>query len=340
MREEMRQSVENILESRDPAAFPRMRKRTGEKEKNRCILCESALEFTIGGLTDTRFGTPGSYEVHRCIRCGLEQTFPVPSLPELKKLYETQYNFGGETGALYSRMRERFLFSSLYRLWCRLDGDISFHLRNGSGRLLDIGCNEGRGLRIYTSNGFQAEGLELNETAAALARKVGFEVHTCLLEEFDPAVSYEFAVLSNVLEHSPDPRQMLRDVRRILARGGQVWISCPNSQSWLRTIFSRSWINWHVPFHIFHFSPKALRQFLAEAGFAQIEVSQITPALWVAESFITFLFAKEGKKNRQLRNPFLTAFLILLARIVLFPALWLGNRRGRGDCLLAVAAKV
>jgi SAM-dependent methyltransferase len=335
----MRQTAENIRESRGPEAFQRVRKRPDAREENCCTLCGSPLELTIGGLTDTRFGTLGSYEIHRCVRCGLEQTFPMPSLPELKKLYEAQYNFGGETGALYSQLRERFLFSFLYRLWCRLDGDISFHLRRGSGRLLDIGCNEGRGLRIYTRNGFQTEGLELNETAASVARKAGFKVHTCLLEDFDPATRYDFAVLSNVLEHSLDPGQMLRDVHRILACGGQIWISCPNSQSGLRTVFGRSWINWHVPFHIFHFSHKILRQLLAEAGFEQIEISQITPALWVAESFIAFLFAKEGRKNRQLRNPFLTALLMLIARFVISPALWLGNRRGRGDCLLAAAIK-
>jgi hypothetical protein len=62
-------------------------------------------------------------------------------------------------------------------------------------------------------------------------------------------------------------------------------------------------------------------------------------ALWVAESFIAFLFAKEGRKNRQLRNPFLTAALMFIARFVFFPAPELRNRRERGDCLLAVAVK-
>ena len=309
-------------------------------EKNGCILCGASLDVSVAGLFDTRFGTPGSYEIRRCVRCGFERTFPVLALADLKKLYEAHYNFGGETDTLYTRCRERFLFSFLYRFWTQLDGDTSFHKTRGSGRLLDIGCNEGRGLRIYARNGFQAEGLELNETAAAVARKAGFDVDTCLLEEFHPATPYDFAVLSNVLEHSPDPRQMLRDVHRILASGGQVWISCPNSQSWLRTMFGRYWINWHVPFHAFHFSPSTLRQLLAEAGFAQTNVRQITPALWVAESFITFLFARPGKKNGQLRNAFLTALLMVFARFVLFPALWLGNRRRRGDCLLAVAARV
>lgn len=304
-----------------------------------CILCGLSLEKVEGGLTDTRFGVLGSYEIRRCPKCGLERTWPVPSLPELKALYESQYNFGGETGTRYTRLRELFLMSSLYALWTRLDGDISFHSRQGSGRLLDIGCNEGRGLRIYARNGFQPEGLELNQRAAMQARDAGFNVYTCLLGDYVPVAPYDVAVLSNVLEHSLDPRQMLQDVHRILTDDGKIWISCPNGQSWLRRIFGKSWINWHVPFHIFHFSPNTLRQMLTNAGYTRIEVVQITPSLWVAQSLIAYLFARKGRKTRQLRNPFLTVFFMLFARFILFPVLWLGNRLGCGDCILTVASK-
>jgi SAM-dependent methyltransferase len=308
-------------------------------EKNACLVCGGALEVSEGGLSDTRFGSPGSYDIQKCVHCGLEQTFPTPSASELKELYETYYNFGGEMGTRYTRWRERFLFSFLYRAWIQLDGDVAFHQRRGTGRLLDIGCNEGRGLRLYARNGFQVEGLELNDTAAAVARKAGFEVHTCLIEEFNPVNGYDVAVLANVLEHSVDPRKMLRDVQRILKPGGQVWISCPNNQSWLRKVFGQSWLNWHVPFHIFHFSPTTLCQLLSDTGFGKVELSQITPALWVTQSLLVHLFARKGKKTRQMRNPFLTLFFMVFARFVLFPVLWLGNRLGQGDCLLAVATK-
>ena len=260
-------------------------------------------------------------------------------MPDLKQLYRTHYNFGGEKDTLYTRLRERFQASSWYRLWTRLDGDNAFFRKTGAGRLLDVGCNEGRGLRMYASNGFRAEGLDLNETAAEVAREAGFQVHTCPIEELYPAAPYDVVVLSNVLEHSLDPRRMLQDVHRILAGGGQVWISCPNSQSWLRRVFGRSWINWHVPFHTFHFSSGTLCRLLAETGYARIEVRQTTPASWVAQSVIGRLFSKKDEKNFLLRNPFLTALLMLFARFVLFPALWLGNRSGRGDCLLALASK-
>jgi SAM-dependent methyltransferase len=309
------------------------------QEKGSCILCGEPLEKCVSELFDTRFGLEGKYEMRRCLHCGLEQIFPVPTPAALKDFYESHYNFGGEKNTLYTRLREWFLFSFLSRFWTQIDGDISFQLQCGSGRLLDIGCNEGRNLPMYARNGFQVEGLELNETAAAEARKAGFSVHTCLLGEFDPSSPFNVAVLSNVLEHSLNPRQMLRDVDRILATGGQVWISCPNSRSCLRTVFGRFWINWHVPFHISHFSQETLRRLLTDAGFTQVKFRQITPALWFAQSCIALLFAREGRKNHQLRNPFLTLFLMVFVRFVLFPVLWLGNRRGRGDCLLAVATK-
>ena len=308
------------------------------KTAERCLLCKSKLLPSVIGLHDTRFGIAESYDIYRCGSCSLEQTLPRPSLAELKRLYETHYNFGGQVGRVYSHFRDRFLSSALYRIWMRIDGDVSFHLRKGSGSLLDIGCNEGRGLRLYQRNGFQAEGLEVNETAAAEARSAGFVVHTCSLKEIRSEKAYQVAVLSNVLEHSVEPGEMLRDVRRILASGGEVWISCPNAKSWFRRIFGKSWINWHVPFHISHFSTPTLTCLLREAGFIRIEVQQITPSVWIAQSLIVYLFGGSGK-NLKLRNPFLTIMLMALVKGLLFPVTWLANRMGRGDCLVAVASK-
>jgi 2-polyprenyl-3-methyl-5-hydroxy-6-metoxy-1,4-benzoquinol methylase len=305
-----------------------------------CLMCGGRMRAIISDLVDNRLGTPGEWQILQCSACGFEQTGPMPTQSELTALYESHYNFGGQTDTLYTRLREKFLLSSAYRLWTRIDGDVAFHSRRGHGRLLDVGCNEGRSLRIFARNGFdQLEGLEVNENAAAVARKAGSVVYTCLIDEFVPAKPYDVAILSNVLEHSLDPRKMLTDVNRVLAPGGKVWISLPNSQSWLRKAFGRSWINWHVPFHISHFSAATLGKLLAETGFSNIEIQQVSPALWVAQSTIAYLFAKPGTKTWQLRNPFLTLLFMALARFVAFPKLWFENRRGHGDCLLVVATR-
>jgi len=56
---------------------------------------------------------------------------------------------------------------------------------------LDICCNEWRGLSLYCRNGFDPEGLELNERAAQNARMAGFTVHTQTLEEFQPEEPFD-----------------------------------------------------------------------------------------------------------------------------------------------------
>jgi len=307
-----------------------------------CLNCKSPAKTCSAPLFDTRFGIATPYAIMRCEKCGLEQTNPLPSSDELKMLYETYYNYGGEVGeaeSRYVKLRALFQNSWLWNFWLKIDGDISFHAIHGAGRLLDVGCNEGRGLVRYQSSGYSVEGLELNNKAANVARKKGFAVYTDLIEQFHPATKYDVVVLSNVLEHSFAPAEMLTHVAGILNPGGEVWISCPNSQSWLRTVFGKYWINWHVPFHISHFSPGTLSDVLQTSGFNTVKLKQETPALWVAHSVLASVFSKPGISTRQLRSTMLVAGLMLLIRGLTFPLLWLGNRLGRGDCLLCVATK-
>lgn len=304
-----------------------------------CLLCGGPTALVLDDVRDNRFGSPGSWSIRRCPACNVEQTDPVPTLDQLIDLYEAHYNYGGELGTAYTGWRERLLMSPLYRLFLKLDGDVSFHGESGYGRLLDIGCNEGRGLTLYARGGFTVEGLELNANAAARARARGFVVHEAELSEFEPAELYDRVVLSNVLEHALDPRDMLRDVFRILKPGGQLWISLPNSDSWQRQVFGRTWINWHVPFHITHFTALGLKRLLAQNGFSVLSERQVTPSLWVAQSTLAWKFDRDPRLIRLQRNPIAIATLMGIARFLLFPALWLGNRLGRGDCLVIKARR-
>jgi len=308
------------------------------KTTTTCVCCGGLIPF-IEGVFDTRFGVEGFFDICKCESCGLIQLSPCPPADELKQLYETYYNFGGSKKGLYTKLRKTFLESVFYRVWMAIDGDICFHSRRGQGRLLDIGCNEGQGLQIYKQNGFTAEGLELNERAAAEARKRGFRVFTDALETFQPEQLYDVVVLSHVLEHSVNPREMLTHAGSILKPDGQVWISCPNIESWQRDTFGRYWINWHVPFHITFFSAATLKSLLNDTGFEVIKTKYATPGLWAAQSVIASLFAKKGKKNYAQRSPILLGSLMFFFCFAFFPFFWLGNLSGRGDCLTIEACK-
>jgi SAM-dependent methyltransferase len=302
-----------------------------------CGICGQACRVLLEGMYDDRFGAPGTFAIVKCSHCGLEQTRPRPSEGDLKELYERFYNAGVKSGSAYRGLRERFLASGLYRLWLKWDGDMSFHGRRGTGRLLDVGCNEGRGLRLYADNGFQVEGLELNALAAAVARQRGFRVHAATLTQFNPKEPYDVVVLANVLEHAWDPVLMLAEVRRLLRPEGVVWISCPNAASLWRRVFKQAWVNWHVPFHLWHFSPATLQEVLKRAGLEIATLQTYTPALWIAQSLCVSLGSQRGRSNPVMRSAPVAAGLMLMARALVLPFFRHLNRNQAGDCLIVTA---
>src|ERR1700680_2200656 len=106
-RKVLRQASDLVGESQGEMAVQRAVAFSETAEKKGCLLCGSAaLEVTVTDLTDNRLGTPGSYEVRRCVHCGFEQTAPLPTLADLTQLYEKHYNFGGEKGTLYTKLRQ------------------------------------------------------------------------------------------------------------------------------------------------------------------------------------------------------------------------------------------
>lgn len=305
--------------------------------KNPCPECGGAMALLHADLFDTRFGIDRRLDARRCVDCGWAMSDPVPSAEELTELYKDHYNFAGAKTGRYDDLRDKFFASPAYGLWTKIDSDISFHTRRGRGRLLEIGCNEGRNLGFYQRSGFTAEGQEINPAAVEVARSRGFTVHEGQIDAVRPDHTFDVVVLSQVLEHALDPVAMLKEAHRLLAPGGEVWVSCPNIESWSARLFGRYWINWHVPFHITHFDCQSLARTAERVGFTVREQSQETPGLWIALTMISRFTSKPGKVNHAMRNPALVIVLLALTRGLLFPFLWWGDRRGTGDCLKLVA---
>lgn len=140
-------------------------------------------------------------------------------------------------------------------------------------RALDVGCSSGSLLLKLRERGWDAQGVEIAESPAMVAKRLGFDVHIGTLESSsfeDGRFDAVFAMM--VIEHVPDPIATLREIRRLLVPGGLLVISVPNFGCWERVVFGRYWRGLELPRHFQHFTRRSLRQ-LAEL--ADFEIEQI-----------------------------------------------------------------
>jgi SAM-dependent methyltransferase len=300
-----------------------------------CPNCRLETDIKYKNVFDHRFGIPGYWHICSCKNCGWCSTLPMPSETILQELYKDHYNFSGDESSTYARIRKMF-FISFYSLWLRIDGDVSFFLEKGRNRtLLDVGCNEGRTLKIYSDNGFLVHGIEANPVAGKSAKKKGFQVFIGDLTSFKSPQKHDVVVLSNVLEHISNPRPVLNKIFQILSDEGELWISLPNRNSMFRKLFKKHWINWHVPFHYFHFDLNTLKDLLSSQGFTIFHYKTVSPSLWISLSLLSLLFSKPSQKNKFMRNPIIVGIMSLTIRFFSPILLFIINKSLNGDCIVA-----
>lgn len=114
------------------------------------------------------------------------------------------------------------------------------------GRILDIGCGNGRLLWAARRAGWQAKGLELSpELARYAAERTGVEVMTGDFLSTDPAPedrgAYDVVSLRHVLEHLPYPLEAMKRIRSLLKPGGYLLVEMPNIEGW-----SKRWVRFIV----------------------------------------------------------------------------------------------
>jgi 2-polyprenyl-6-hydroxyphenyl methylase/3-demethylubiquinone-9 3-methyltransferase len=151
-------------------------------------------------------------------------------------------------------------------------------------RVLDVGCGQGFYLPLYAELGLVATGVEMDPVPRAEAERkaaaLGFDVLDAPAERLPLTdASYDAVVMSEVLEHLPDPTVALVEVSRVLKPGGLLLATVPNADypfawdpvNWTleclrlspvrKGLFAGIWAN-----HERLYRPAALSSQIADAG--------------------------------------------------------------------------
>ena len=234
-------------------------------EGNACAVCGATEARLWRTATDNLRGGTETFRAVRCVRCGLIRLHPRPSPAEMGRYYAsgTYARAEGDLEAGGVGQRLDATFAGQAERVTALYGKTP-------GRLLDVGCGDGRFLAAMAARGWRTEGVETDSVAAHLARQRSKSViHETPLEAAQfPDNSFDMVSLLHVLEHVPDPRATLTEAHRILRPGGALFLAVPNAGSGEAALFGGAWYALDLPRHFWGFTPSTLSRLAEECGFA------------------------------------------------------------------------
>ncbi len=170
-------------------------------------------------------------------------------------------------------------------IWSKWDGDLresrykkvaKLIRKEKPGRLLDVGCSSGIFSKQFLKNGWDVHGIDIAKNKVAEANRLGVKAKVADLTGKLPYQNEYFDVIfaGEVIEHLVDTDFFLKEMNRVLKKGGKLIVTTPNLASWenkIRIFFGvyPAWVDYKLggAGHVRAYTPGALKQHLRETGF-------------------------------------------------------------------------
>lgn len=199
-----------------------------------------------------------SYNI--CDNCGLIFQHPVISQVEINAIYDENY--------FEYEMENQENFYKLMRLSLKDIGFEKIKEELPNKRVLDIGCATGMLLNYFKSIGFESYGVEICKASADYAKEHhGLNIYNKPLLDAGFEDNY-FSLIhfSHLIEHVPNPSDVLKEIYRILIPGGYIVLTTPNAEGMFAKKYGENW-RAVMPQHLWLFSKSALSNYIKSIGF-------------------------------------------------------------------------
>ncbi|MSR85701.1 class I SAM-dependent methyltransferase [Candidatus Uhrbacteria bacterium] len=315
-----------------------------------CPVCSSENRHLLyTDLTDRIFYcAPGRWNLYECLKCGCGYLDPRPTQETIHLAYQRYYTHKIQTrvdGNLLVGLHRIFrALTNGYRNWrfgtefrpaskigifvlwivsgTRQKVDREFHhvpRPSPGAQLLDVGFGNGYFLNLAQAAGWKVSGCDTDPVTVASASKNGIDVRLGGIASFsNMPESFDMITLSHVIEHLHDPRDVSREIYRLLKPGGMVWMETPNIRSYGHLNFGRHWRGLEPPRHLVLFNWNALESMLEGCGFRDVKrlpLYDLYPSLAAKSNAIASGRDPYGKNLSKPRSRFMGFLLNVKTRL-------------------------
>jgi 2-polyprenyl-3-methyl-5-hydroxy-6-metoxy-1,4-benzoquinol methylase len=281
-----------------------------------CGVCGSNNWSTYASGKDYEYHTStDEFQMVECQVCGNIYLNPRPAQEELSVIYPPNYysyNYDKVINHVAIRAKD-WLDSIKVKQWMS-------YLTTSTPRFLDVGCGNGRHLKMLYRLGVPKKylyGVELSKAPIEDLNSEGFQGYFGRIEDVAkklPGESFDLIVLLQVLEHVSEPQTMISILANLLRPGGVLIIETPNTDSIDVKLFKRSyWGGYHFPRH-WNLMNQATLTRLAQTHGLEVKAFKFLPS----HSFWIFSFHHLIEDKWRIRwlanffNPFQNLILLTL----------------------------
>ncbi len=269
----------------------------------KCPVCHKAEIHQIGEAIDHTVSHQ-SFPVVHCHHCSFRFTQDVPEQESIGAYYQSEDYIShsdtqkGIINALYHKVRTITL-KAKRKLVVRETGC-------ATGKILDIGCGTGAFLHAMKTSGWQVEGLEPDPKAAELSLKL-YGITSSHPENLfrKEAGNYDAITMWHVLEHVHQLHPYMAELKKLIKKGGVIFIAVPNYTSFDARHYKMNWAAYDVPRHLYHFSPESMEVLVAQHG---MQIKSIQP-MWFDSFYVSMLSEKNKKGKLGLLSAFWVGWL-------------------------------
>jgi|HubBroStandDraft_4_1064222.scaffolds.fasta_scaffold07249_5 SAM-dependent methyltransferase len=236
-----------------------------------CPLCGGAGTHAFYASDRNREITEEHFSYARCETCATIFMVDVPA--DLGRYYEGdyyQFGPGGEPAWKTSKLRVR---AEAYRVEL-------LRRQIATGRLIEIGSGTGGFAMTAKAAGFDVTSIEMSERCCRyLNEQAGIEA-ICSDRPLDALASLpavDVVALWHVLEHLPNPGEMLELIAEKLTPGGVLALAVPNPRSLQFRLMGSRWAHLDAPRHLCLIPPAALVKKGDEAGMRCVAMTTNDP---------------------------------------------------------------